>query len=66
MPYTRRNYIFPGNKILFNNEDDDNPETTYTSQSEKDDTSHTNRNDPIAKMKDTKNTNDDEEYKEVT
>ena len=58
-------FIF-GNKILLNEENDDNPETTDTSQSEKDGTSHTSRYDYIEKVKDTKNTNDNDKYKEDT
>ena len=58
--------FIPGNKILLNKENDDNPETTNTSLSEKDDTSHTKRDDSIAKVKNTKNTNDDDKYKENT
>ena len=33
--------FLPVNKILLNKDNDDNPKTRYTSQSEKDDTSHT-------------------------
>ena len=33
--------FLPGNKILLNKENDNNPETTDTSRSEKDDMSHT-------------------------
>ena len=51
----------PGNKRLLNEENDDNPKTTDIPQSEKDDTSHTSRDDYYAKVKDTKNTNDDDE-----
>ena len=58
--------FLPGNKILLDEENDDNPETTDTPLSEKDDTSHTSQDDYIAKVKDTKNTNDDYEYKEDT
>ena len=58
--------FLPGSKILLNEENDDNSETIDTSQSGKDDTSHTNRDDYIEKVKDKKNTNDDEEYKEDT
>ena len=56
--------FLPVNKILLNEENDDNPETTDTSQSEKYDMSHTNRDDSIEKVKDTKNTIDDDKYKE--
>ena len=55
-----------GNKWLLNEENDDNPETTDTSLSEEYYTSHTKRDDYIAKFKDTKNTNDDNKYKEDT
>ena len=58
--------FLPGNKILSNEENGYNLETTDTSQSEKDDTSYTSRDDSIAKEKDTKNSNDDDEYKEDT
>ena len=40
--------IFPVNKALRNQVNDDNPETTDTSHTEKDDTSHTNRDNYIA------------------
>ena len=53
--------FIPGNKRLLNKESDHNPETADTSRSEKDDTSYTGRCDSIAKVKDTKNTNDDED-----
>ena len=56
--------FIPGNKRLLNEENDDNTENTDISQYEKDDTSHTNRDDFIAKVKDTKNTNDVEKYKQ--
>ena len=58
--------FLPGYKRLLNKEYNDSTETTYTSQSEKDDTPHTNRDDSIEKVKDTKNTNDDYKYKEDT
>ena len=58
--------FIPGNKRLLNKENDHNPETTNTSQSEKDDMSHTNWDDYISKAKDTKNTNEDDKYKEDT
>ena len=38
-----------GNRRLLNEENDNNPETTDTSRSEKDDMSHTSRNDYICK-----------------
>ena len=56
----------PGNEILLNEENEDNPETTDTSEYGKDDMSHTNQNNYIAKVKDTNNINDDDEYKEDT
>ena len=58
--------FLPGNKILLNEINDHNPETIDTSQSEKYDMSHTSPDDSIAKAKDTKKTNDDDEYKENT
>ena len=50
--------FFSGNKILLSEENDNNPETTYTSQSGKDNMSNNSRDDSIAKAKDSKNTND--------
>ena len=58
--------FLPGNKILLNKENDDNPETTDTSQSDNNDASHTNQDDSIAKVKYTNNNNDDDEYKDDT
>ena len=58
--------FLPRNKILINEGNDDNPEDTDTSQYEKYDTSHTTRDDSIEKAKETKNTYDDDEYKENT
>ena len=55
--------FLPVNKILLNEENGDNPEITDTLQSEKYDTSHTNRDDSIAKVKYTENTNDDDKNK---
>ena len=52
--------FIPGNIILLNEVNDDNPETIDTSQSEKDYTSHNSRDDSIEKVKDTKNTNNDD------
>ena len=66
MPYTRRTSVFPENKSLRNEGKYDNPETTDNSKSEKYDTSNTSRDDYIAKLKHTKNTNDDDKYKEDT
>ena len=58
--------FLPGNTIILNKENDDNTETTDTSQYENDDTSHTNQDDYIEKVKDTKNANDDDKYKDDT
>ena len=58
--------FLPGNKILSNEDNDHNPETTDTSLTKKDDMSHTSRDDFIEKAKDKKNNNDDDEYKEKT
>ena len=58
--------FLPGNKILLKEENGHNPETTDTSRSEKYDMSHTSRDYFIAKAKYTKNTNDDDEYREDT
>ena len=55
-----------GIKSLRNKANDDNPENTDTPRTDKDDTSHTNRYDSIKILQDTKNTNDDDEYKEDT
>ena len=56
--------FLPGNKILLNEENYHNPETMDTSRSEKYDKSYTSWDDFIKKLKDTKNTNDDDNYKE--
>ena len=56
--------FLPGNKILLNKENNHNPETTDTSRSEKDDMSHTCRDDFISKVKDTKSTTNYDKYKE--
>ena len=53
--------FLPGYKRLLNEENDDNPENTDTSQYEKGYMSHTRWYDYIAKVKDTKNTNYDYE-----
>ena len=58
--------FLPGNKLLRNQENDDDPETTDTSHTEKEDTSYTNQDDSIENVKDMKNTNDDDKYKENT
>ena len=55
--------FLPGNKILLNEENYHNPETTDHSRSEKYDMSHRSRDDSISKAKDTKNTNYDYKYK---
>ena len=47
--------FIPGNKILLNEANNDNPETIDNSQYEKDDMSHTSQDDSIAKAKDKKN-----------
>ena len=54
----------PGFKSLRNEANDDNTETKDTSRTDKDDTSRTNQDNSIENMKATKNTNDDDEYKE--
>ena len=43
--------FLPGNKKLVSKDIDNNNETTDTSRSEKDDMSHTSRDDYIAKVK---------------
>ena len=58
--------FIPGKKSLRNEENDDNPETIDNSHTEKYDTSHINRYDSIGNVKETKNTNDDDKYKEDT
>ena len=58
--------FLPGNKSLRNEENDDNPETIDTSHTEKDDMSHTNQDDSIVNVKDMKNTDYDNKYKEDT
>ena len=49
--------FFPGNKALINEQNDDSPETSDTSQSEEDDTFHTKQDDYIENVKEM-NTND--------
>ena len=66
MPYIRRTSIFLGMKPLINEENYDDPETTDTSHADKDDTSNTNWDDSTENLKDMKNTNDDDKYKEDT
>ena len=56
--------FLPVNKSLINEGNYNNPETINTSQYEKDDTSHTKREYFIANVKDMKNTNYDDKYKE--
>ena len=53
----------PGFISLRKKENDDNPETTDTSRTDKYYTSCNNRYDSIENVKSTKNTNYDEEYK---
>ena len=48
-------------KSLRNEENDDNPETTDNSHTEKDDTSHTNQDYSVENVKEMKNINYDEE-----
>ena len=54
----------PGFKSFKNEANGDNNETTDISCTDKDNMSHTNQNDYIEYLKATKNTNDDDEYKE--
>ena len=58
--------FLPGNKRLLNKDNDDNPETTDTSLSEKYDMSHTSTDDFTGKTDDKTITNNDDEYKEET
>ena len=51
-------------KSLRNEANDNNPETTNTSRTDKDDASRTNQYDSIENGKTMKNTNDDAKYKE--
>ena len=53
-----------GIKSLRNEGNDENPETTDISRTDKDDTSHTNLYDFIENVKDMKKTNDDYKYQE--
>ena len=55
--------FIPGNKILLNEDDDDNPETTDTSLSGKDDMSHTSKYGFTEKTNIKNITDNDEEYK---
>ena len=54
----------PGFKSLRNQADDDHHESTDTPCTDKDDMSRNNSDDSIENVKATKNTNDDDEYKE--
>ena len=56
--------FIPVNKILLNEDNDDNTETTYNSLSGKDDISYTSKDDFTGKTNDKKITDNDEEYKE--
>ena len=56
----------PGMKSFRNKEHDDNPETTDTSYTNRDNMSNTIQYDYIVNVKYMKNTNDDDEYKEDT
>ena len=61
-------HVLPFNPIfksLRNKANDDNPETTDTSRTDKDDMSRTNRDFSIENVKATKNKNNDDKYKEV-
>ena len=58
--------FLPGMKLLRNEKNDDDPETIETSHSDKDDTSHNNRDDSIENIKEMKNINYHDEYKEDT
>ena len=49
---------------LRNEANDDNPETTDTSRTEKDDTSRTDKDNYIENLKSMESKNDDDEYKE--
>ena len=58
--------FIPGNKILLNEDDDDNPETTDTSLSGKDDMSQISIDDFTGKTNDKTIIDHDEDYKEET
>ena len=58
--------FLPGNKRQLSEDNDDNPETTDTSLSGKDDMSHTSPYDFTGKTNDKKITNNDDKYKEET
>ena len=58
--------FLPGNKILLNEYNDDNPETTYTSLSVKYDVSRTSLDNFTGKTNDKKIKNNDDECKEET
>ena len=54
----------PGFKSLRKEANDDNPESTYTSGTDRDDKSSTDQDDSIENVKAMNNKKDDEEYKE--
>ena len=58
--------FLPGNERLLNKDNDNNPETTDTSISEKDDMTHTSPDDFTGGKNDKTITNDNDEYKEET
>ena len=58
--------FIPGNERLLNKDNNYNPETTDTSISEKYYMSHTSPDDFTGRIKDERNTNDDDKYKEET
>ena len=66
MSSIRRTSISSWNEIFKKLGNDDNPKTTDTSNTDKYETSHTNWDDYIENVKDMKNTNDDDKYKEDT
>ena len=55
-----RTFISSGFKSLRNEANDDNPDTTDTLCTDKDDTLHTNRGDSIENVKAMNNKNDDD------
>ena len=55
--------FLPGNKLLLNEDNDDNPETTDTSLSVKYDMSHISQDNFTGDKSDKTITNNDEEYK---
>ena len=67
--YIKSKYLspfIPGNKRILNEDNDDHPETTDISLSEKDDTAHTSQYDFTGKTNDKKIKNIDDKYKEKT